>query len=821
MTFHEAFQPGASNETLRTLFLVDVLSPAFQAALDKALEHLWKHGQAPESTQKVLSYGLGLFVSSIKKIAPKKAESLLEIDHLILKMTRSHSMYDETLADGEFEDLADITALRPPPKAPGLNAELDDGLFDLTSSTRAERQAAQIPPVEPKTNDLSIASDNPEDDSYVIAKNVMTVFALVFKEIATIFENDKINLLPLLFQESAVESVLNYNHMHVFLAYLNVFMAELLENKDEKLFVILYSTVLLLYEMVATLSSLMTVERFAKTTSEGSTSRELFKMFFRIDFTKVFGDILLVTTPPVSNKQDDDVDDESVFNVNTVPRIEYKTLLRLYAFLSIFGSCPATLLSFDKESLFLDISSTADLQVNVYRNFQTKLDFTKRQNQNTVLCRFIPVLSVLFNYYYDLAPDLLHESMNHSSFFGWITGHKFAPDLYMSIDTIALYTDLEKCLEKSDFPFIDTEDTVSFSAGPKLALKEIGKKVFELPSFFILSLVIYDLAKNESFIRFLTDLKSKERVRLLDIWLCVSSYVSQHQKNSTFGRAGVRASLFALLRLTANEKSAANLKTHMINENVWKLCHQKAPFLPLTSNGSEVSALLYIVNVLQITLRFNISRNFNLDNVKMALTVLYQILEECEACPFEDLINYNWKEVYDTLVHFVLFISRNRNDEDVKYVIEEVFSIFNLILSPKFAKVIEKSPDYFIIGSHIIKSMNFDLFYIILHEYTSLLHLFEKFIVDETNFKRLRRAFDTLEREFSLKKSKEIDESIVIPILNKLSLLSDDTEEKTDLDYTKFNYAETFKFILNSQGNDPLEEEGEYLDLIVQLFKKR
>lgn len=824
MNFNEAFQPEASIEALRGLFLSDVLSHAFQAALDKALENLWKHGQAPESTQKILSYGLGLFVSSIKKISPKKTESLLEIDHLILKMTRNHSIYDGTVANGNFEDVADITALRLPQKILDSKLDLADGMFDLSSSSRTEAPLVLgqnlLNEIWPEANAELIASKIYEDDDFAIVKSAMAVFGQVFREIATIFENEKINLLPRLFQDPAKDSLLHYNHIHVFLAYLNVLMAELLDRKQSRQFALLDDAILLLYEMVATLSSLMAVERLASS-SEGSASKELFKMFFCTDFSAVFGSILIVTTPPLlKNKEEDAIDDESIYNMNQCPKIEYKTLLRLLALITIFGSCPSSFLSIDKESLFLDMGSTTDLQNNVYRNFQTKFDFSKWHSRNVIMCRFGPMLSALYNYFYDLAPDLLHQSMNHSSFFGWITGHTFAPDLYMSVDTKALHTKLEDALEKSDFPFIDTEDIVTSAMSPQLALKLIAKKVFELPSYFIMTLFIRNFATNESFVKYLTDLKPTDDVRLLDIWLCVSSYVSQHQKISSFGRAGVKASLFVLLKFTANKQMAKGLKTHKINENIWKLCHQKAPFLPL-SPTSELSALLYIIDVLQITLRFNISKHFNLDNVKMALTVLYQILLECEARPFEDLNNYNWKEMYDTLVHFILFVSRNRNAEDVKYVVEEVFSIFNLILSPTFAKVIEKSPDYFIVGSHIIKSMNYDLFYIILHEYTPLLQLFEKLIVDETNFKRVRHAFNTLEEEFELKKSKEIDESTVIPILNKLSLLSDDIAEETVLDFSKFNYAETFKFYLDPQSGDPLDEEGEYLDLIIQLFKKR
>lgn len=811
MPITEALLHNSSVEVVQAFFLAKILDNGLHAAVKKALTRLWKDGQKPVPTQRLMRHGLKLFVSAVEMIAPERVSSL-NLGHLAQSLRTSFE------SAAMYDNAADITAMRAPSVTTDRSLELKDDLSDLSlcGVTRILTSALKETEIhEPTASEITPVT---EENSHIVAQSVIALFSAVFREVGTILEDEKVDLLHLLFDSEDPESSLSNNDLHVLFAYLKVYMAEILENKNFVQFAYIDKAVLLLYDALSTLVLSMAADRFA-TWEKGSRAKFLHRIFYLVDFATVFYDILVATTPIQQIELMAPEAGEAFVLQEKYPKIEYTTTLRLFALMSTFSSCPSRL-SFDKDFFLVDIGNANEPLSNLYRQFMTRIDYSELTNIKILQSRFIPMLSVLYNYFYDLQPDLLLESFKHTSFFGWITGHTFSSGLYSSIDTKAEYTNWETAIQKSKFPFYNSEDTAIQFVNHKDALNVIEKKVCELPSFFILTLEIYDLIDNGSFVEYFIG-ESTERVRVFDLWLCLSSYISQHQRTSDFGRPGVRASLFALLKLTANTNNLSRLKTHRINENVWKLCHQKAPYVSLVASGSDISALLYCIDVLQITLRFNIPKTSNLDNVKIALTVLLQILKECEVRPFAELINYPWKGLYETLVHLVLFISRNRNEEDVKSVIEEIFFIFEVILSPSLAKIIEKSPDYFIIGSHIIKSMNYDLLYIILNKYEPLLHLFEKYIIDETNFRRTRRTFATLEKEFNLKEYKQIDESVVVTILNKLSLLSEDVLEGILVNQSGFNYSETFKFWAKAPGPFGLDDEAEYFHTLVQLYKQK
>lgn len=827
MSFLELFQDDATDTLRRLAFLADPLTPPFQSAFDKTLENIRKYDHNPEPTQKFLQTGLTILISATKDICSLKYDGLLANDPLASQTTWQLGLSNGSLSTPAFDENSDLSAMDISSRRKSVIDDTFDDFGDLSLAAKPNKPSQ--PSTENDTSPSKLTSDTRSDPITTIG-SVLSVYGHLFRQIIKIFEHDNIDLLPILFQENGETSILTVNDFHALLVHLNIVMSEIVASNEQQQFKFLDQIILLIYDIVATLTRLMSAERFNKK-GDSIRAQALFKSFFLADFSCVFVNLLDVTTPleklaDVDNSEGDNVNpnnDNSISIRGTKPlQIEYKTLLRILALLSEFACCPSSLLQADKDSFLMDIGSARDSKTNVYRKNQNSIDYSKNRERTILHSRLAPILCALFNHYYYLQPDLLLASLKHSSFFGWITGHAFAADLYMAVNTIEEYTALDERLDETKFPFIDSEDVSLLKLNAPESLKAIQKKVAELPSFLITSLAILNLLKNASFVQYFTGPHSVGRIHLLDIWLCVSSYVSQHQRISIHGRAAVRSSLLVLLELTCEKSPALSLlKSHKVNENVWKLCHQKAPFLPLNSSGPEVSALLYCIDVLQITLRFNVSKNFGLDNAKLALTVLYQILKECEARPYDDLVSYHWKEVYETLVHFMLFVSKHRNEEDVKYVIEEVFSIFELVLSPSFAKIIKKSPDYFLLGSHIIKSMNYDLFYILLLNYKPLLHLFEKYIIYEVNFSRIRKAFSTLEKEFKLKESREIDESEVVPILNKLSLLSDEAAEETVIDLKKFNYADTFKYWLVDLEVRSIEMEADFLDLYSQLFTKR
>jgi Domain of unknown function (DUF1741). len=243
----------------------------------------------------------------------------------------------------------------------------------------------------------------------------------------------------------------------------------------------------------------------------------------------------------------------------------------------------------------------------------------------------------------------------------------------------------------------------------------------------------------------------------------------------------------SVVKLNDNSESLIeNIKNYQINEFKWKLCHQKLPTIPVNvgKHGFK-SGLLYILDVVQNFLRFNLTNRLSVPNFKMALSVVFQILNEFKYGETKDLGNYTWVELYVTLFNLLKFIKRQnlsnskyfqslKQTEDVKSMVEEILVLFDIMLSKKFTDIIQVSDDFVglgyddagayaasgvtvVAGTHLYKSINYDLIYNILINHEIVGQLLEQFeLGNSEHLGNLRHCIQYFEDKFHLnEESKE------------------------------------------------------------------
>ncbi|KAF8004100.1 hypothetical protein HF325_001548 [Metschnikowia pulcherrima] len=382
--------------------------------------------------------------------------------------------------------------------------------------------------------------------------------------------------------------------------------------------------------------------------------------------------------------------------------------------------------------------------------FSSCLTFTREGSFDSLNTRLVSQLAAIFNYYYELSPDILRHSLRHSSFLKWITGNTLSTGGYLSIDTTITVTSFSEVTLDPVDPFLYEVDLYEHRKRLKYVKSGSDSEVaVRSPSYLAITFQIFQLLRNKAFTKEFIS-QNGDEIALFDIWLCVSLYVHHYQYRSGINSFGARVSLLLMLKLTSPKTDSIEcLRSRKINENKWKLCHHKHPVIPLDENSAEKDA---------------------------------------------------------------------QNEEGVKYLIEEIFSVFELLLSPVFDKVIEKSPDFFSLGYHPAKSVNFDLLYILLQQHESLEALFGKFIVIKTNFKRIERAFAGFKEKLASVKT-EVHPSDVTRILNELSLFVDEGSASTTISIEANNYAETFKYLDKYRDYEDFARQRELVDAFVSVLE--
>lgn len=574
--------------------------------------------------------------------------------------------------------------------------------------------------------------------------------------------------------------------------------------------------ILLMHETLLTIFEAMAIESCNQSSNRFVVMKSLVHTFFQADLSGPLNSLLEITSPSKSQEGTED-DSSEKFDL----RLSYDTLMRLYTIYYTLASCPVNLLLVDKMSLSLDITTLSEISANCYSNIIIAKDFEQPDAQYQITSRVLPLLTANFNYYYQLHPDLFNNKFGYLNVFGWIAGNRLAPVLYMSIDDIgslAEYPEHSRVADKYN-PFLYETERFEYSK----KIRTVGNSkdseyAVASPTYLLILLMMYQLVQNQSFAAYL--IQGREgKAPFLDVWLCVSSYVHHYQYKSRVNMFGSRLSLLILLRLTSNERALLPiLRDYKINENVWKLCRHRPSPIPRSSDAEKKSALMYIVDIIQIDLRFNLNKRLDFDNCKAALCVLYQILLFAEKNPFDGLRTYCWTELFKTLVFFITFVDKHHNEEDTKYVVEEVFSIFEIVLGPALGGIVELSSDNWIFGKHIVKTFNYELYYTILENYETLLKIFDKFIIKRENFGRVSECFHQLGESFDMKAMHNNDPNEIKEALNSLVLVSQPKPDLTHLDFAKFNHADTFKFLDKKQGYIDFQKQTELIEIFRLLY---
>lgn len=670
-----------------------------------------------------------------------------------------------------------------------------------------------------------------------------------FAQLLEASRKHKTDFLGVLFGLPGTDSVLTEKHLGELLTEAKWFIDQKFQDSDWEFTLAIKEIILLLHQILRGLFHAVALERDNQTSNRYLIVKSLLFTFYKADLSRTLDTLLSATNSRVDEndkeiegegkdekgkenkeegkekkEEEENKGKEGEQNSTDEPtssfRLSYNTLMHIYTIYDSLANIPINMLLVDKVSLSLDITTLESVSANAYLNLLNQKDFKNAEVKSQAENRMIPLLCALYNYNYQIAPDLLRAHLHYSSFFSWITGHTFAPDLYLGIDTISSFTNFKEGLNLDiHSPFLHEVEEFEVLRRQKInGPAKDSETALRSPTYLALALKFHQLSKNESFVKHLTS-NTRNEIQLLDIWLAVLSYVHHYQYKSPYNKYGARISLLTLVKLTSTQlKSVKSLRDHKINEFKWKLCHQKQPPIPITEGNGEISSLLYIMNLVQVTLRFNLTKKLDLDNCKLALTILYQILLEGEQEQFDDLQLYKWQDLYKNLVHFIKFVAKNCNEEGLKYVIEEVFAIFDVILGPTYDKIIERSSDFWTLGSHVVKSVNFDLFYEILQHHQSLQTLYDKYIIKRENFPRVEKCFASLAEKFDLLDTRELNYDDVTVKLNELSLLSDEEPNVTNLDISKFNYAETFKYLDKYHDYNDFDKEVEIVDVFNLLY---
>lgn len=654
-------------------------------------------------------------------------------------------------------------------------------------------------------------------DAYHLIGMVSRILKLWFQGIRKASDDLEIDFTAKLFGLPGVENSLSQRELFKLLQASKIIIERSATEYSAAYIETLKAIIIVMHEALFTIFGAMEIESSNQSSNKFHIMKSLVHAFFQANLSRPLNELLKMTSVSNSLENPSDKKTGEAFDL----RLSYDTLMRLYTIYFTLANCPVNLLLVDKMSLSLDITTLSKISANVYSNAIIAEDFELSETQYQITSRILPLLTANFNYYYQLHSDLLNTEYRYTNVFEWIAGNRVTSSLYMSIDdigSISSYPEHSRIADKYN-PFL--YETERFEYGRKI--RNVGnltdtEYAVRSPTYLVILLMMYQLMQNPSFVAYLTQ-ESEEKSALLDIWLSVSSYVHHYQYKSRVNVFGSRISLLILLKLTSNETGTLSaLRDYKINENTWRLCRHRPPPIPRWGDAEHRSALMYIVDIVQIDLRFNLNKKLDFDNCKTALCVLYQILLFSEKEPFEELRSYCWSELFKTLLHFIKFVYKYHNEEDTKYVVEEVFSVFEIVLGPSLGGIVELSSDNWIFGKHIVKTFNYDLYYTILENYDSLLKIFDKFIIKRDNFQRVTDCFARLGESFSTIAAHNTDPSEVKDELNDLLLSTHNSSKLTLVDLDKFNHAETFKLLNKKQGFIDFQKQTELIEIFGLLY---
>lgn len=383
---------------------------------------------------------------------------------------------------------------------------------------------------------------------------------------------------------------------------------------------------------------------------------------------------------------------------NAAVQLSYEAQSLLYLTEGILTTLPGTFLPIDAYSTQPDISSS-EQPSNIYASYIKVLSFDEQTFMEFFVPRTSPILARMYAAFYNQAPDLYVEQITNTSFVAWVTANTIGGSPYVALDVNEI-TNLQKNLKT--YALADNE--------PSPFLKEIEKAIFPtgqslnyLPLLRV-SLWMAAYSFNDNFLWHLTNSQDS---KILDVWLCTASYVLRNTHDLRQLRAVSKLFVVMLLKITSPnvgsyrnntyQKIVTNLKSYIVDEFKYKLCHQSGPIVPVALDElGKKSALYYIMDVCQVFFRANLTRKLNVEIFKGCSTILFQALEELDRESEHGHSTYAWVELYKTLIGFLTFIRKQKilkhsDLPQLSSLVEEVFCIIDVLLGPNFSRIVHDS----------------------------------------------------------------------------------------------------------------------------------
>jgi hypothetical protein len=577
------------------------------------------------------------------------------------------------------------------------------------------------------------------------------------------------------------------------------FILDDIENSDNDEFptvVVVKETIMLIVDILKPL--MLSFIHFEVETSEFNVVRRLLHSFTEVNVHPAFQKLLDMTNgelPKVTLSAD--------------------SMIIVYSVIVSLANLPT--------SLFQVNTKTADI---------TNLNTSLNQYEKVLQCkpvddlnRLIPLNIMELNYFYQYRPDLLDKQISKGSFFLWLTKNSFSDNLYSNFPIISLSKLCDANDPKEKIEYIQQLTQIM----DRKVIRNQQNEELEAPELLTTNLMLLSYCKNPDFVNAFTkqmnevqyrieDIDPQEvNIELFELWICVSSYIFQYQYKSVYFQLISKVILHILLKLI--KQNVTNIKQYQMNEFKWKLCHQKSPLIP-TDHGKDgfKSGLFYILDVLQNMLRFNLTNRLKIETFQLATNCIYLILQELQHDETINLTKYNWSEFYNTIFSVLKFIKKQdlQNSKHfqktsqvgiVTSVLEELVSIIDYVLSPRFNVVVQAEEGEEVgtndKGSHLFKSINYDLVYNILLNYDLLPGIVQEFEMKTGNLVACLRHFE--EEIYLTEESKtsetdkqkinlfdyDFDSPLLIQLINKYLLETGVSHEVS----IKYKYDDTFKYV--------------------------
>ncbi|ODV80079.1 uncharacterized protein CANTADRAFT_49568 [Suhomyces tanzawaensis NRRL Y-17324] len=780
----------------------------------------------------------------------------------------------------------DITSLNGRVLTVSIVLDLDgDDITTLTGKGELEQEVSSASSVNSRKNSRThsgspIASeghfDDIDDDLRIeLISNIVAVIQVWFQ---SLYESNLIitkktksksatsDVASKIFQLPGTSGLFNDQTLTTLLKEVNWYFNNAIkhiEDSSETEFhnlVVIKDIIFLIGDILKTL--FLSISFHKESTNEFVIIKSLIFSFLKVDLASTFDRLLRVSNGYVEPDSEESNPKFSAPKITLSP----ETLNKVFTIIATLANLPSNLLPLNSTTLSSDITNLINESPNSFEHqFIRQKSFNSVKFVQEFASRYIPILAMTFSYCYNFREDLLVTQIHNSSFMNWLTNNRFGDNLYVNYDTVHLVTDLDKNYETlSIIRRIDDPYLVQLKQIYDHRLKVITAKendYLELPELLPLSILLAAYIKNPSFLSIFTEQRHKitskiedidplenKHIELFEIWLCVLSYVFQYQYRSDNILTTTKISLLILLKLTSpvvfvtpiDESDSQvqilqRVKNFEINEFKWKLSHQKSPFVPndLGKFGIK-SSLFYILDIVQNLIRFNLTNKLNIENIRMALNVMYQIVVAFNEDPSIELQRYVWVEFYTTIFNLLKFINRQqlikskyfqglKQIGSLKSLVEEIFVILDFLLLPRFNDTIQYQEDLGVVkrsketdGSGIFRSINYDLIYNILLNYERVNELLIEYDLDDLeHLGRFRDCLEYFEGKIHLTEESKVqnqnsdkldlidcdfDSPELVTVINGFTFREVQNEDAQDEEINKeaskgFKFGETMQYV--------------------------